>query len=189
MIHAARKLDDLKVPRPGFDLAQVVGSGGGRRATRDGFRTDQRLSIRSVFPYVASCDRHALSMWRLRNYFTDFGEIMTKLNLPIDFIGSSGDFARGVYGAVWVESEQAGDCLAGGSAECLRDCGGETRDFRRDGSAGMGRVFSARYSGLIHARRAEAEQADIRIDTLAVSRREAEEKIRRDVRPMTEISA
>jgi HAD superfamily hydrolase (TIGR01549 family) len=163
----------FEIVRPGFDLEREREQ---RREAgeSDGFRPEE------LYPDVIPCLRELRSAgYRAGvagNYFADFAETLRAINLPIDFIGSSEEwevqkpspefFARMVEisGVAPQEIAYVGDRV--------------DNDVLPAKAAGMVSVFLRRGPwGLIHARRAEAEQADIRIDTLADLRGALEKRV------------
>jgi HAD superfamily hydrolase (TIGR01549 family) len=152
----------FEIVRPGIDLARErylrkqVGE-------TDGFRPEE------LYPDVQPCLECLRSAgYRTGvagNYFADFAETLRTMNVPLDFIGSSEEwgvekpspefFARiiQVAGAAPQQIAYVGDRL--------------DNDVLPAKTAGMVSVFLRRGPwGLIHARRPEALQADICIDSL-----------------------
>jgi HAD superfamily hydrolase (TIGR01549 family) len=153
----------FEILRPGIDLARE------RLLRRDvgqdnGFRPEELYA--DVIPCLEKLHSAGYRIGVAGNYFADFTETLRKMNLPLDFIGSSEEwgveklspefFARIVQISSVTPREIAyvGDRL--------------DNDVLPAKAAGMVTVFLRRGPwGLVHAERPEAAQADIRIDSLA----------------------
>jgi len=152
----------FEVFRPGINLAQE------RELRRDAGRSDA-FRLEELYPDVEPClEGLRAAGYRIGvagNHFADFTEVLRKMNAPLDFIGSSEEwggekpspefFARivQVSGVKPREIAYVGDRL--------------DNDVLPAKAAGMISVFLPRGPwGLIHARRPEAAEADIRIDSL-----------------------
>jgi FMN phosphatase YigB (HAD superfamily) len=166
----------FEIFRPGFDFERE------RKRRREAGESDV-FRPEELYPDVIPC------LLGLRaagyrtgvagNHFADFVEALRAMNLPIDWIGSSEEwgvqkpsqkfFARmvGISGVRLQEIAYVGDRV--------------DNDVLPAKAAGMVSVFLRRGPwGLIHARRAEAEHADIRIDTLAELRGALETRFAND---------
>jgi HAD superfamily hydrolase (TIGR01549 family) len=130
----------------------------------DAFRPEELYS--DVIPCLQELRSAGYRTGVAGNHFADFAETLRGMNLPIDFIGSSEEwgvqkpspefFARmvEVSGVRPREIAYVGDRV--------------DNDVLPAKAAGMTSVFLRRGPwGLIHARRSEAEQADIRIEALS----------------------
>jgi len=154
---------EFEIFRSGFDLARE------RERRREAGESDA-FRAGELYPDVIPCLQELRSAgYRTGvagNHFADFAETLRATNLPIDFVGSSEEwgvqkpspefFARmvDISGVRPQEIAYVGDRV--------------DNDVLPAKAAGMVSVFLRRGPwGLIHARRAEAERADIRIDTLA----------------------
>jgi HAD superfamily hydrolase (TIGR01549 family) len=153
----------FEVFRPGIDLVRE------RLQRRDSGQSDA-FRPEELYPDVIPCLREIRAAGYCTgvagNHFADFAEALRKMNAPLDFIGSSEEwgvqkpspefFAQIVRMSGVMPSEIAyvGDRL--------------DNDVLPAKAAGMVTVFLPRGPwGLIHSRRPEAAQADIRIDSLA----------------------
>jgi HAD superfamily hydrolase (TIGR01549 family) len=153
----------FEILRPGIDLARE------RKRREDAGQTDA-FRPEELYPDVIPC-LHELRTAGYRigvagNHFADFANTLRKMNLPLDFIGSSEEwgvekpskefFAHIVQisGVRAAEIAYVGDRL--------------DNDVQPAKTSGMVSVFLRRGPwGLIHARRPQAAQADIQISSLA----------------------
>jgi HAD superfamily hydrolase (TIGR01549 family) len=153
----------FEIFRPGFDLARE------RERRReagesDVFRPDELYA--DAIPCLKDLRAAGYRIGVAGNHFSDFEETLRGMNLAIDFIGSSEEWGvqkpSPEFFAQMVE-------ISGVAPQEIAYVGDRMdNDVLPAKAAGMVSVFLPRGPwGLIHARRAEAERADIRIDTLA----------------------
>jgi HAD superfamily hydrolase (TIGR01549 family) len=152
----------LEVFRPGIDLARE------RELRREAGQSDESRPeelYADMMPYLGRLHAAGYRIGVAGNHFADFAEKLREMNAPIDFIGSSEEwgvekpspefFARIVQisGVMPREIAYVGDRV--------------DNDVLPAKAAGMVSVFLRRGPwGLIHARRQEVAEADIRIGSL-----------------------
>jgi HAD superfamily hydrolase (TIGR01549 family) len=153
----------FEIIQPGFDLARERAR---RRAEgqSDAFKPEDLEP--DALPCLEALRRAGYRTGVAGNYFADFAETLRAMNAPLDFIGSSEEwgvekpspefFARmaQICGFPAAQVAYVGDRL--------------DNDVLPAKAAGLVSVFLRRGPwGLIQARRPEAAQADVRIDSLA----------------------
>jgi FMN phosphatase YigB (HAD superfamily) len=175
----------FEILRPGIDLA------GERRRRKDAgcgdaFRPEELYG--DVIPCLEELHSAGYRIGVAGNYLADFGRTLRKMNLPLDFVGSSEEWGiekppREFFARIAQVSTIAPRDIAyvGDRVD---------NDVLPAKTAGMVGVFLRRGPwGLIHALRPEATQADIRIDSLAELRSALEMRLAPGVNTKSQDSA
>lgn len=152
--------------RPGIDLAEE------RRLRRDAGQSDSfrpEELYADALPCLQSLRTAGYRVGVAGNHCTAFAETLRKMNAPLDFIGSSEEWG------VEKPSPEFFTRIVQMSAVSAREIAyvGDRvdNDVLPAKTSGMVSVFLRRGPwGLIHARRPEAAEADIRIDSLGALR-------------------
>lgn len=152
----------FNIVRPGIDIGwerQRMKEAG----LSDVFRPEELYP--DVIPCLTELRTAGYRMGVAGNHFADFAATLGKLNLPLDFIGSSEEWGVEKPSPEFFERIVRLTCVRAGEIAYVGDR--LDNDVLPAKGAGMVSVFLRRGPwGLIHARHAQASQADIQISSL-----------------------